>query len=220
MLPLFPLGTVLFPGLVLPLHIFEERYRTLVTDLLAFPEGERHIGVVAIREGQEIGEHGAAALFDVGCTALLQQAQEHPDGRWDIVTVGARLFRLTAVDHDRPYLTGEVTWLPDELGDPSLARVLAPSVRAAFVAYVASLAQASGAEPGDLELPDDPLVLSHLVAASLRLDLPDVQDLLEQATGVQRLRRELSLLRREEAFLRVLQAAPATGLSRTPWSAN
>ncbi len=220
MIPLFPLGTVLFPGLVLPLHIFEERYRVLVRDLLALPEQDRHVGIVAIREGQEVGEGGAAALFGMGCTAYLQAAEELEDGRWDIVTVGSRLFRLEDVGYDRAYLTGEVTWLPDDLGDPDEAQVLDRSVRTAFQAYVDALSRASGGTAGELDLPDDPLVLSHLVAASMRLDLPDQQDLLEQVTGVARLRRELSVLRREEAFLRVLQAAPAPDLVRTPWSAN
>ncbi len=220
MLPLFPLGTVLVPGQVLPLHVFEERYRVLVRDLLARPEPERQLGIIAIREGQEIGDGGAAALFDVGCAALLQSAEELEDGRWEIVTVGARLFRLDSLGHDRPYLTGDVTWLPDELGDPAEAQVLDRSVRTAFLAYVAALAEASGGTASELALPDDPLVLSHLVAASTRLDLADQQDLLEQPTGVARLRRELSVLRREEAFLRVLHAAPAPDLARTPWSAN
>lgn len=220
MLPLFPLGTVLFPGLVLPLHVFEERYRVLVRDLLALPEDERYLGIVAIREGQEVGEDGVAALFGRGCAALLRGAEELEDGRWDIVTVGARLFRLDGISHDRPYLTGDVTWLPDELGDPAEAQVLDSSVRTAFLAYVEALARAAGGTAADLDLPEDPLVLSHLVAASTRLDLADQQDLLEQPTGVARLRRELSVLRREEAFLRVLQAAPAPDLARTPWSAN
>src|SRR5580704_6996140 len=84
-LPLFPLGTVLYPGLLLPLHIFEERYRHLVRDLLAGPEPPS-FGVVAIREGRETGIDGVSALFQVGCTAVLRQVQRYPDGRYDIVS--------------------------------------------------------------------------------------------------------------------------------------
>ena len=220
MLPLFPLGTVLFPGLLLPLHVFEERYRTLVRDLLALPEQDRHFGVVAIREGREVGDDAATALFEVGCTAHLRTSEELPDGRWDIVTVGAKLFRLGEVSTERPYLSAEVTWLDDDLGAPAEAQVLERSVAQSFTAYVLALAEATRSRPGDLDLPEDPLVLSHLVAASMRLDLADQQALLEEPTGVERLRRELSLLRREEGFLRLLRAAPAPELARTPWSAN
>src|SRR2546423_12156315 len=86
-LPLFPLGTVLFPGVPLPLHIFEERYRLLVRDLMALPEGaSRRFGVVAIREGREVGADGVRALYPVGCTAELRDVEEDDDGRFDLLT--------------------------------------------------------------------------------------------------------------------------------------
>src|ERR1700749_3062102 len=105
MLPLCPLGAVLYPGMLLPLHIFEERYRQLVRDLLdgAAP---RQFGVIAIRKGRETGFDGVHALYEIGCTATLRQVDRHEDGRFDIVTVGARRFRLLAVDQTRPYLQG------------------------------------------------------------------------------------------------------------------
>ena len=220
MLPLFPLGTVLFPGLVLPLHIFEERYRDLVKDLLALPEQEQQFGVVTIREGREVGSDGLTALYDVGCTARLRRVQAYEDGRYDLVTVGAERFRLTSLGTERPYFTGEVQWLPDTRGDPAEAAVLQHAVRTAYSGYLQALADAGGTEVEAPELPDDPLVLSHLVAATMLLDLSDRQDLLEQVDGRARLRRELSLLRREAAFLSVLTAAPAPDLARGPISPN
>ena len=101
---MFPLGTVLFPGLVLPLHIFEERYRDLVRHLVALPaDAPREFGVVAIRQGWETlpaagpattaPASAAVTLHEVGCTAELRQVTELPDGRFDIVTVGRRRFR-------------------------------------------------------------------------------------------------------------------------------
>jgi len=110
-LPLFPLGTVLFPGLLLPLHIFEERYRQLVRDLQAGPE-PRRFGVVAIRQGRETGVDGIQALYETGCTATLRQVKELEDGRYDIVTVGTDRFRLTGQDDSKPYLQGTVDVLP------------------------------------------------------------------------------------------------------------
>lgn len=220
MLPLFPLGSVLFPGLVLPLHVFEERYRHLVRDLLELPEDTRQFGVVAIREGREVGIDGVSALFEVGCTARLRRVEAYDDGRYDLVTVGADLFRLTALHDDRPYLTGDVEWLPDSAGNDDEATLLAGPVREAYTGYLGALGEASGQEVDVPDLPADPLVLSHLVAATMLLDLADRQDLLEQVDGRTRLRKELSLLRREAAFLSVLTAAPAPELARTPYSSN
>lgn len=219
-LPLFPLGTVLFPGLVLPLHVFEPRYRDLVRDLLKLPEDQQQFGVVTIREGREVGSGGITALHDVGCTARLRRVEAYDDGRFDLVTVGAERFRLTALSTEQSYFAGEVEWLPDTLGDVDEATVLDAPVRAAYLGYLQALADAGGTKVEVPELPDDPLVLSHLVGATMLLDLADRQDLLEQPDGRARLRRELSLLRRESAFLSVLAAAPAPELARGPISPN
>ena len=119
LIPLFPLGTPLFPGVVLPLQIFEPRYRRLMHDLLALPEAgdQRFFGVVAIRQGWEVEQVAPAeALYDIGCTARLQAVRPQPDGAFRIVTVGGDRFRLldVVVGEDPPYLQGEVEWLADE----------------------------------------------------------------------------------------------------------
>ncbi|MBN1092439.1 LON peptidase substrate-binding domain-containing protein [Blastococcus sp. TML/M2B] len=119
LIPLFPLGTPLFPGVVLPLHVFEPRYRRLVLDLLAMPEEseQRFFGVVAIRQGWEVERVAPAeALYDIGCTARLQLVRPQADGGFRIVTVGGDRFRLrdVVVGEDPPYLQGEVEWLADE----------------------------------------------------------------------------------------------------------
>ncbi len=119
LIPLFPLGTPLFPGVVLPLHIFEPRYRRLMTDLLTHPEAgdQRFFGVVAIRQGWEVEAISPAeALYDVGCVARVQAVRRQGDGGFRIVTVGGERFRLldVVVGEDPPYLQGEVEWLADE----------------------------------------------------------------------------------------------------------
>ena len=119
LIPLFPLGTPLFPGVVLPLHVFEPRYRRLMQDLLSLPESSdrRFFGVVAIRQGWEVERIAPAeALYDVGCTAQLRRVGAQPDGGFAIVTVGADRFRLldVVVGEEPPYLQGEVEWLADE----------------------------------------------------------------------------------------------------------
>ncbi len=122
LIPLFPLSTPLFPGIVLPLQVFEPRYRALVRDLLDLPQGrERRFGVVAIRQGWEVERVAPAeALFDVGCTAQLQAVRPQPDGTFGVVTVGGDRFRLLDVlvgergGEDPPYLRAEVEWLAEE----------------------------------------------------------------------------------------------------------
>jgi Lon protease-like protein len=118
-IPLFPLATPLFPGIVLPLEIFEPRYRRLVRDLMALPEGSerRFFGVTAIRQGWEVERVApAAALYDIGCTARLQAVGPRSDGGFRIVTVGADRFQLLQVliGEEPPYLQAEVEWLADE----------------------------------------------------------------------------------------------------------
>ncbi len=117
-IPLFPLGTPLFPGVVLPLQVFEPRYRRLVRDLLERPEGSaRCFGVVAIRQGWEVEDVAPAeALYDVGCTARLQTVRPQPDGGFRIITVGGDRFRLLdlVVSEEPPYLQAEVEWLAEE----------------------------------------------------------------------------------------------------------
>jgi hypothetical protein len=166
LIPLFPLGTPLFPGLALPLQIFEPRYRRLMADLLQLPPASdrRFFGVVAIRSGWEVERVSPArALYDVGCTARLQSVRAQPDGAFRIVTVGERRFRLldVVVGDDPPYLQGEVEWLPDEpatgaeedadeapggepADDAAVARgslaILAGVVRDLFTGYVAEVA--------------------------------------------------------------------------------
>ena len=222
-LPLFPLGMVLFPGLLLPLHVFEERYRLLVGELLELPEPERQFGVVAIREGREVGEDaigGLGALHEVGCAARLQRVHRHADGRYEIVSAGVSRFRLTGLSHERPYLTGEVEWLPDEVGDRDLAALLDRAVRAAFADYLRVLGEVGGERVELPELPDDPRVLSHLVAATVLVDLGERQALLAEPDAQARLVRELRLLRRETGLLRLLRSAPATDITRGPVSPN
>jgi hypothetical protein len=218
--PVFPLGTVLFPGLVLPLHIFEERYRVLVRELVANTADEPHeFGVVTLRRGSEVqalpeGDTDqpvdatpvtADTLYEVGCTAELRQVTELPDGRFDIVTVGRRRFRLLGVEAGAaPYLTAEVEWLPEEKADDT-ADLLAPRVLAAFRTYLELLRPAS--EVLD-QVPDDPTVLSHLVAATAQLTTDERHLLLAAPDTTTRLRTELKLLNREAALLARVRAVP------------
>jgi uncharacterized protein len=216
-LPLFPLGTVLFPGLVLPLQIFEPRYRVLVRELLDLPADQsREFGVVAIRRGWEVSESGpgglaatgSLTLHDVGCTAQIRQVTEHTDGRFDLVTVGRRRFRIREIRPDAaPYLVASVEWLDEGTGDAAFAAELAASVLELFQRYLA-LMRREALELGE-QLPERPDVLSYLVAASAALSLDDRQRLLAARDTVRRLHAERALLRREVILLSRLRAVPA-----------
>jgi len=218
-LPLFPLGTVLYPGLLLPLHIFEERYRQLVRDLLERPE-PRRFGVIAIREGRDTGVDGVSALHEVGCTATVRRVLKRDDGRFDLVTIGAERFRLAGLDHSRPYLQGEVDLLPEETGDEATVALAVGAVQRAFRTYIDALTARGVTQVSIPELPAEPIALSYLVAASVIADLPDRQALLAEPDALHRLTAERALLSRETAMLRTLTSTPAPDLSNTPYSPN
>jgi uncharacterized protein len=218
-LPLFPLGTVLYPGLVLPLHIFEERYRQLVRDLMAGPEPHR-FGVIAIRQGRETGISGVSALHEVGCTATLRQVEPYEDGRYDLVTVGAERFRLVELGDSRPYLRGEVDLLAEATGDEAAAALAARAVQEAFRGYLAALAQRGTGSIAVPDLPDEPVLLSYFVAASMIVELSDKQALLAEPDAAGRLTAERALLAKETRMLRRLPSTPAADLRNSPYSPN
>jgi len=218
-MPLFPLGTVLYPGLVLPLHIFEQRYRQLVRDLLAGPE-PRCFGVVAIRKGRETGIDGVAALHRIGCTATLHRVTPFEDGRYQLVTVGTQRFRLLALDQSLPYLQGEIDLLAEEIGDEAAAALAAGAVQQAFGEYLAALAAYQGTQLTLPELPGEPVLLSYLVAATMIVDLADRQLLLAEPDAAARLAAERMMLTRETAMLHTLPSTPATDLRNSPYNPN
>jgi Lon protease-like protein len=143
-LPLFPLRSVLCPGVALPLHVFEERYRLMVDRCLA--QGEP-FGVVLIHEGHEVGPLDGR-IADVGTTAVIRQAGRYPDGRLDILTVGQQRFRLESVDSvSEPYLVGRVRLLDEPTGAESETQRQAERVGRRFLEYL-ELLQPEGEESG------------------------------------------------------------------------
>jgi uncharacterized protein len=141
-IPLFPLHTVLCPGIVLPLHIFEDRYRALTRHCL---DTGAPFGVVLIREGREVGESRALALAGVGALVEIREAGRYPDGRYDLLAAATGRFALDAVDQDRePYLVADVTPLEDEVGDEARAERLAASAIRRFVRYLELLRAREG----------------------------------------------------------------------------
>ncbi len=217
LIPLFPLGTVLVPGAPLPLHIFEERYRRLMADLLALAPADRQFGVVAIRAGHEVGTDGVRALHEVGCMALIVSSQAAPDGSYDLDSIGTARFRLLSLDSELPYLRGTVDWLPEPAGDSA---ALVPLVCERYAAYRLALGALRGTTLELPELPSDPRLLSYLVAATVIADLSDRQSFLAEYDAAARLAAESRWLFREAALLRELSAVPAGRMLDVPGSLN
>ena len=133
-IPLFPLHTVLCPGIVMPLHIFEDRYRALTRHCL---DTGAPFGVVLIREGRETGAGQVLALAGVGALVEIREAGRYPDGRYDLLAAATGRFTIDAVDPGRePYLVADVTPLEDEVGDEARAERLAASAIRRFVRYL------------------------------------------------------------------------------------
>ncbi|HET9859899.1 MAG TPA: LON peptidase substrate-binding domain-containing protein [Nocardioidaceae bacterium] len=219
-MPMFPLNTVLFPGVTMPLHVFEDRYRALVHHLLAIPERTNRVfGVVAIREGYEVGSHGAQSVHRVGCLAQMTTVEPHPDGRFDIEIVGRQRLRLDSMDTSGSYLVGEVVLLDDEPEavdpDNEAARTMA-----LFEAYRAQLSELRGAEVLDGIFPRDPVYLSYSLAATCLLTLRERQALLETDSARERLIMLRLSLREEMRAMRAVPSLPATEVARTAWSPN
>lgn len=209
-IPLFPLGSVLVPHLVLPLHIFEPRYRTLVANLRDRAEDDRYFGVVAIREGSEVGADALPSLYPVGTTAVLTHASPLPDGRFDISTRGDRRFRIVDIDDTLPYLQARVEYLDEPVG--AGADELVDVVRGRFTEYRGILDPSSDGDSS--ALPADPEVLSYLVTAVMVIALHTRQGLLEAPTTAERLRMLARLLQRESAILQTLPSLPTWDLPR------
>ena len=211
-LPLFPLQTVLYPGLPIPLHVFEDRYRRMFQRVLS---GERRFGVVAIVKGQEVGP--AATYHPVGCLAEVAEVRQHADGRLDVVARGRSRFRIDGVTQAAPYIVAEVSELPEATGEAAEQRTL--KTGRLFARYVTTLLEMVGRQAEPVDLPDDPVAASYLVAAGLQVDLADKQRLLTIPSAAERLAAEAVLLRRELALLehfRVAGPAPTA----TPFSVN
>lgn len=216
-LPLFPLNVVLFPGMQLPLHIFEPRYRAMIARCL---EGDSSFGVALLVEGEEGQPDTIPAM--VGCTAQIIESLPFPDGRINLMTVGQRRFQILSMREQDDYLIGVCQWLDDqapplpEADSPEEAfrlmrtsiRRRAARVRHALKGYLASLARNAHIALSDLDsmdVPHDPYRLSMWVASLLTLSNEQKQELLEMTSTPARLEIEHVFLRRGEIVQRAYE---------------
>jgi uncharacterized protein len=217
-LPYFPLHTVVFPHLPLPIHVFEERYRAMADDLMAdeSPYAGRFV-VSMIVDGPEVG--GDAATRPIGTICEVRSAERFADGRWVLLAVGVGRARLGAVDRSGHYALIELDPIEEPMGVEATS-LLAPAQRAldAYMATVKRFVVRTASVGGEsnetidvaasldnllkpIQLPDDPVAASYAIGGLLQIELSRKQHLLELPDAATRLRAELQLLRQESRLL-------------------
>ncbi|GAC1589869.1 MAG: hypothetical protein NVS3B28_16340 [Candidatus Velthaea sp.] len=198
-LRLFPLNTVLFPGAILNLHVFEARYRQMISECLDTNEA---FGVVLIRDAAEAGDPEVLP-HDIGTTAEICDVTPLPAGRFYISTTGRRRFRIRDVVSREPYLMVDVDYLEEEIDDEAAIDELSDEVRDEFREYLRLLVEFSGTS-ADIDVPADPVDASFLIGDALQVADTMKQRLLELSNTQQRLTVELGFLRRLLPQLRTL----------------
>ena len=188
-LPLFPLKTVLFPNMPLPLHVFEERYRLMIGRCL---DEHAAFGVVLIRDGEEVG--GSAEPYAVGTSARIARLERLDDGRMNLLVRGEQRFRVAHLDHSEPYLSGEVTFLDSEDRHTPEAEEEAQRVATLFAEQFRLLLAVTGQWTRRLGLPGEPDALADFIATNIDVPPATKQELLETLSVPARLRREADLL--------------------------
>jgi uncharacterized protein len=188
-IPIFPLpNAVLFPNVFLPLHIFEPRYRQMVSDALG---GDRIVGMVLLRPGYETEYHGRPPVYEVGCAGVITHSEALPDGRFNIVLRGLEKFRITGEDASRPYRLARIDALPERLADED--RPVVARHRSRLEAVLAAAIERGGGEARlPPAVPDEDLV--NALAQYLELDPLERQALLECDGTLARCRALIELL--------------------------
>ncbi|RRR74886.1 MAG: peptidase S16 [Candidatus Viridilinea halotolerans] len=210
-IPLFPLGTILFPGAIINLHIFEERYRIMIERCL---EEQLPFGIVLIRQGDEVIEDRIAALpaepYAVGTLAVINSHLRLDDGRFLITAVGNRRFRVEALLEQTPYILAEISELPE---DDSKGTVAAASeLRAIYERYWQAVSSATGAALQPEDLPEEPNQLAYHLADRMQVTLERKQHWLESDLRT-RIREIANDLRAELALMPSGQRQVDEGLS-------
>jgi Lon protease-like protein len=216
-LPLFPLAnTVLFPGMALPLHIFEERYKLMIGECI---RDSRPFGVVLIESGREVGP--GATIHKVGTTAHITQVEKLNDGRMNITALGYNRFRVHNVHTRKPFLTGLVEYFPLQDQGNEQAKKLVPKIAEMLQSYLDIFATLGKVELEMDALPDDPITLAFLTAIILRTPPKDKQLLLDIPDLLTLLRIERKMLSRESHILKILvENGPRWRDDPRPFSTN
>jgi len=183
---------VLFPGINIPLHIFEERYKQLINECI---DADEPFGIVLIRDDDEPEE--SVRPYEVGTSAWISEVERLDDGRMNIIVEGGRRFRIRDIVDNRPYLSANVEFLDPEVDYDLREAPLMKEVSLLFADYVERLVTLSGHKLYKLELPDDPESLSSMVGSLLAVPPEDRQSLLEDLNITSVLAREADMLQEQ-----------------------
>ena len=196
-LPLFPLNTVLFPGMPLNLHIFEDRYARMIRECI---ESSKPFGVALIKRGLEA--HGPLAEpYEIGCTARIIEVEPLSEGRMNIVALGQKRFRILSLNDQNSFLVGKVEIYPLEGSEKEILTLIGKRLRPWVKRYMDILSQVSDANLEAEHLPNDPLALAYLAAVLLQVPPTQKQPLLAIERAVELLGKMYALYRREVFLL-------------------
>ncbi len=193
-IPLFPLNLVLFPGMPLPLHIFEERYKAMIGDCMRY---NTPFGVSLIRSGQEVGS--PADPQPIGTTTRVLRSQMLEQGRINVMTKGERRFEIVEITQQEPHVAALVRLLDEPVGDDFSG--ISSEITEEFSRLMRNLISLTGGYASQVEIPTDPVELSYTIAANLEAPVPVRQELLEVPTAADRLNRLVPLLKRRNHAL-------------------
>lgn len=196
-LPIFPLGTVLFPNGLLPLHIFEEQYRRMLRD------SQHNDPAFVIALARDMAEPGSPALpRPIGTACRVSGVTPRPDGRSDIVVTGRFRVRIGDLEWSNGYATGDIEPLEETIDDGEVVAARYAAMRRRFAAYLRLIERLVGDALPKLDTTGNPSVGSWIIGETLTLHTWERQELLEAPTVDERLEILDHLLRREQALLR------------------
>lgn len=215
-LPLFPLNTVLFPGMQLQLHIFEERYKLMINNCI---ETNEPFGVVLIKQGREaLGP--AATPHSVGCEAAISEVQRLPLGRMNITAVGQRRFRIMGIDRSQPFLLGDVEFFMPANDHPNLIHRYSRVLRPLVIHYLETLSSSEDANFDREQIPHQPRSIAQIASILLQADSLQKQQLLAMTSLTRLLRALIEIYRLETLLLRVRLSPPGREFNIGPFSSN
>ncbi len=215
-LPLFPLNTVLFPGMQLKLHIFEDRYKLMIRRCI---HDESPFGVILIKSGRE-AQGPVAITHEVGCAVQIIEVQKLPFDRMNILALGQRRFRLHGLDHSEPYLLGDVEYFVPREDDKAAMRHFAGRLRPLIIRYLEILTAAEAVEFDPEQIPRSPKSLAQIAAILLQADNAQKQELLRQDNMAQLLDLLVETYRLETMLLGMRLNPPGEDFNIGPFSSN
>lgn len=215
-LPLFPLNTVLFPGMQLKLHIFEDRYKMMMNACI---EAEKPFGVVLIRKGREaLGP--IAVPHEVGCSARVTEVQRLPFNRLNILATGQRRFRIKAISKRNPYLLGDVQFFSLREDMPTLIHNYGKLLRPLLIHYLNLLSSAEEIEFDPDQIPHSPKSLAQIASILLQAENAQKQELLSLERLSSLLRQLVEIYRLETMLLKIRLSPPDESFNIGPFSSN